>query len=480
MQPAPKVFLSYSHCDKRVARRLNRCLTAYGFNVWIDECELRNGAELSTTIRSKIEVADMLLVIASQASAKPTSWVARELDFAREHAKTVIPFFIEPLRNHERFEDYLGVDAMSPQSFADVVHRLMRDLYREFNHELPPASPALLTAGLRELAREEPDIAPLISGCLDFEGLHLENMDTVYNAPFHSLDEALDALFDLKSNETIANHAAYGFCLAGAGTRALSLWISSTGDGGLTLVTAVGSKRLGPALIPAAIKLLSACNPPNNHALYKFIQHNAAQLSEAHRRSVIRLVTWPVRADTDQQGDLLGWVAYKHFPEAIEIQQMWTRWIHAGAFDGKPNSPSDLAHYLTKAHKEELRGKERINEALRSHVRGYLRSRDEKKVFVAMDHVQATAEVDTPGVDNPVLALLLREVEGVSGTAEWNDWRANDPDTAEWMGWYVFEIAKEATGERDWLRALDSTKRMVAFEELRRRILTKDKQEPKE
>jgi hypothetical protein len=172
---------------------------------------------------------------------------------------------------------------------------------------------------------------------------------------------------------------------------------------------------------------------------------------------------------------VLGWVAFKHFPDAVEIQQMWTRWIHGGTFDGKPSSPEDLACYLADAHKEGLSGWEPVSDALRSHVRGYLRSGDENKVVVAMDHVQAEADAGVP-----VLALLLRETEGVSGTAEWNDWREREPDTAEWMGWYVFEVAKEAAGDRNWLQAWERAKQMVAFEKQRRRILEEDKQEPDE
>lgn len=467
VQPAPKVFLSHSHRDKRVARRLVRSLTAHGIKVWIDERELRVGTTLTPSIRSQIEDSNMLLVIASQASAG-SKWVGLELDFAREQGKEIIPFLIEPLAEHERFRDHLGVDATSPQAVADVVHDLMRNLLLAFDFELPAANPALLTVGLRELAREEPDLAPLINGCLDSKGLHFENLDTVCNAAFHSLDYALNSLFDLSPNDTMASHAAYGFNRAGAGVRALSSYIAVTGDGAGPLVTTVG-QSLERALIPTAIKLLEACDPPNNHALYMFIHQNAAELREAHRGPVIRLVTWPIRSDTDRQGDVLGWVAIKHFPDAREVQQMWTRWVRAGVFDGKPR---DLARYLAEAHKEKLPGWEDVNEALRSHVRGYLRSRDKNKVVIAVNHLKAAADAGAP-----VLASLLREATGVAGTAEWDMWRESDPDTAEWMGWYVFEFAEQAATDRDWLRAWDSTQRTVEFERERLRVLTQDKQD---
>ena len=133
-------------------------------------------------------------------------------------------------------------------------------------------------------------------------------------------DYAVNALFELKPNSHMAYHAASTFCGAGAGVRALSTWISSTGDGDLPLVQALGT-FLEPALIPTGIKLLTICNPPNNHALYMFISRNSAQLEDAQRRSVVRLVTWPVRTDTSRLGDVLGWVASKHFPDALEFSK---------------------------------------------------------------------------------------------------------------------------------------------------------------
>lgn len=470
-QAVPTVFLSHSHQDKRVARRLVRRLTAHGVKVWLDERELRLGAALTSTLRAQIEAADMLLVVASQAAAV-SKWVGMELEFAREQGKTVVPLFVEAVADHERFRDRLGGDATSPQAFADVVHRLLRDLFLSFDLEMPPPDPAALKGGLRELAVEEPDLAPLINGCLDSEGLHQESMDTAFKAPFHSLDDALNALFDLAPNERMAYHAAYGFRAAGAGARALSLWVAKTGNGEQPLDTAV-SRELAPALIPTAVKLLGACAPPNNNALYNFIRHNAAQLDEGQRRSVIRLVTFPVRDDTSRYADVLGWVASKHFPDAAEIKLMWSRWIDAGAFDGEPSTPQDLARYLADAHKEGLPGWDDVNESLRRHVRRYLRSGDKKKVHVALGHVRAAADRGAP-----VLGALLTEANGAPGTAEWKDWEEKDPATAEWMQWFVYETAKEAAGERAWPRAFENADRAVADIERLRQALAKDEQEP--
>src|SRR2546423_1204777 len=160
-QQAPTVFLSHSHKDRRVARRLVRRLTAHGIKVWIDERELRLGSILTSSLRTQIQAADTLLVIASNASAV-SKWVGLELEFAKEHGKDVVPLFIDSVADHERFQDYLGVDATSPQAFADAVHHVMRDLFLSIDLELPPPDSAVLAAELRETAREEPDLAPLI------------------------------------------------------------------------------------------------------------------------------------------------------------------------------------------------------------------------------------------------------------------------------------------------------------------------------
>jgi hypothetical protein len=286
-------------------------------------------------------------------------------------------------------------------------------------------------------------------------------MDSVYKASFLPLDYALNALFDLTPSRVISDHVAYGFCMAGAGTRELSLWIAATGDGGGPLVTAVG-RPLNPMLIPTAIKLLASCNPPNNHALYMFIDKSAPQLDEQQRRSVIQLVTWPVR-DPGNLGDVLGSVAMPQFPDSGKIQQMWNRWVQMGAFDDKPCRPADQAQYLTDAQKEGLRGWDPIEAAVRAHVHRCVRSGDKERVMVAVEHLRAAADYGAP-----VPAGLLTEM--TTSTAEWGQWRERDPNTADSMESYVFAFKKEAIGSRDWHRARRKWKDMVATDEQDRRM----------
>ena len=139
----PGVFLSHSHVDKSVARRLVRRLMAHGINVWLDERELKLGAALTDVIREQIQHADLLLVITSQQSAT-SKWVGLELEFARAHDKAIVPFFIEPLDTHERFRDDLGVMATSPQAFADAVRLLLAGrVVRDGEPQRPQVRPEL-------------------------------------------------------------------------------------------------------------------------------------------------------------------------------------------------------------------------------------------------------------------------------------------------------------------------------------------------
>lgn len=457
---APTVFISYAHADKLVARRIFRQFIAHRVNAIFDERALELGTRLTPSIRSKIESADMLLVVASLASAN-ASWVELEMKFADDDGKAVIPLFIESVSAHPRFKDYKGVDATQREEFADVVHELIGTLFSSMDLELPTVDIAVSIAALRELEKQEPDLTPFISGTLDFDGLAYENCATVYNVPFHALDYAINTMFDVKRDLPAASCAASAFVFVGAGVRALSSWVEDTGNGGIPLVSAVGHK-IEPSRISAAIKLLARCKPPNDQALCGFIHSNATQLDDLQRRSVIRLLTWPARQDSGGWGCDAASVALTHFPDAQEIQQIWRRWIHAGSFDGTPNSPQDLAWFLNEAHKHVQPGWEPVSDALRSHVRDCLRSGDGNAVGIAISHIEAAAD---EGI--PVLAALLREAEGVAGTYEWNQWREKDRDAAELNGWYVHKIVSAARSDRDWARASVEAEKM--FERQKRR-----------
>jgi hypothetical protein len=463
------IFISYSHADKLVARRVFRQLTTCRINVMLDERELELAAQLTPAIRSKIQSADILLVLASQTS-KSAKWVELEMQFARDCGKAILPVFIDPVKEHPRFAEDLGVDATQADAFADAIHDIICKLFSMRGLPVPDPDQAVLIKELRELEKEEPALVPLISNCLDDTGLYKENEGTVYSVPFHALDYAIDALFELKRDSNVARHAATGFRAAGVGVRALSRWIDATGDGEMLLVSAVGH-RLNPARIPAALGLLARCRPPNDHALSCFIHDNGASFDDAQARTVIRLAVWPVRPDPAGSRCDAAAAALKRFPYSPEIQQIWCRWIQDGKFDGSPCSPGTLAFFQAEAHKAGLPGWKSVNEALRSHVGGCLRSCDEHAVYAAIQHIKAAADAGAP-----VLDALLAEMRWAMGSDEWQRWRTRDPEKRDSLWCGAKAIIEEAEHDRNWHRATVNAKKCVEVARQRRQGLGNTRQ----
>lgn len=156
---SPRVFVSHSHHDKSVARRLVRRMSAHGIAVWLDERDLPIGTPLTPSIEEHIRGVDTLLVVASRAAAR-SSWVDKEIDLARDLGKPIIPLFVEAVSDHPRFAEHKGLDATARETFAFVLDTLMRELHLVCDSEMPAPDPAVLEAELRELATLEPCLAP--------------------------------------------------------------------------------------------------------------------------------------------------------------------------------------------------------------------------------------------------------------------------------------------------------------------------------
>jgi hypothetical protein len=195
------------------------------------------------------------------------------------------------------------------------------------------------------------------------------------------------------------------------------------------------------AAVDAAIQALAACDPPDNRALATFIEGHAGRLTALQRHAVQRLVTWPVRGP-ERGGADLGLTALLHFGDSDEIAAMWSRWIRGGAFDGQPSSPAELARYLVEAQHGSAAGRERLDEALRTHVRAGLRSGDAGRINTALTHVEVCARAGAP-----IAIALVREAHAATGSAEWKAWAGRDADTADRLRVEVDQVA-DATARR--------------------------------
>ncbi len=90
----PKIFISYSHEDKAVVKRLEAKLKAAGADVWVDYDRVRGGVKLPEKINEALEWCDTLLLVWSDA-ARQSDWVKDEWLNAFSLRKVIIPCILD-------------------------------------------------------------------------------------------------------------------------------------------------------------------------------------------------------------------------------------------------------------------------------------------------------------------------------------------------------------------------------------------------
>jgi len=88
-----KIFFSYSRTDADFAVKLALDLKKEGFDVWIDQEDIRAGSEWDLAIEKALATCDCLLFIQSEKSVASNN-VLDEVYYALEQNKTVIPVLI--------------------------------------------------------------------------------------------------------------------------------------------------------------------------------------------------------------------------------------------------------------------------------------------------------------------------------------------------------------------------------------------------
>lgn len=76
-----KLFISYSHEDKKTVKQFALQLSLRGFDLWMDEKDISFGGNYTTAILHGIHEADVYLVFLSENSIQ-SRWVSAEIDFA--------------------------------------------------------------------------------------------------------------------------------------------------------------------------------------------------------------------------------------------------------------------------------------------------------------------------------------------------------------------------------------------------------------
>jgi hypothetical protein len=113
--------------------------------------------------------------------------------------------------------------------------------------------------------------------------------------------------------------------------------------------------------------------------------------------------------------------------------------IRAGGFDGSPDTPAALARLLADAARAHEPGIAAVEEALRVHVAGHLRSGDPRRISLALTHIDVEARAGAP-----VAVALFREGHASVDSPEWAAWATRDADTATPLRDEVLLVADQA------------------------------------
>jgi hypothetical protein len=153
------IFLSYSTKNKDYAYRLADALRDTGFNVWIDNAELRAGDEWWESIVRALRAAAAFIVIMTPDS-RNSRWVQREILLAEQWNKPSFPILLDG----ENFEIYVSTqyydlrDASLPnRKFYELLarHAIREDVQGEIVTKKPSAQ-APNDAAVRDALKDAP------------------------------------------------------------------------------------------------------------------------------------------------------------------------------------------------------------------------------------------------------------------------------------------------------------------------------------
>ncbi len=109
-------FISYSHADKGLARRLHNQLQAHGIRCWLDQHNLKPGDRILDVVNDAIRLHDKILFCCSEASLN-SWWVKDEIRKAQERERRdgrdiIIPLMVDRYLL-DGWEDGLAADLRS-------------------------------------------------------------------------------------------------------------------------------------------------------------------------------------------------------------------------------------------------------------------------------------------------------------------------------------------------------------------------------
>jgi len=124
-----KVFISYAHEDSLLSDHIAKSLEEIGVEVSRDKNKTRIAENLYKPLQEEIESADLVILIATKASA-PSRPVAGELGSASALHKTIIPLLAEgcSLADFAPLDSGIKYIHYDASRYDDALHELIRDI----------------------------------------------------------------------------------------------------------------------------------------------------------------------------------------------------------------------------------------------------------------------------------------------------------------------------------------------------------------
>lgn len=128
----PSLFLSYSHRDRELVRRIAADLTERGVRVWLDEATLFVGDQLAERIRSAIAEVDCVAVVLSHKSVQST-WVRDEIAMAvaeeeRAGRDKLVVLRLDDCAEPQGLDGRQIIEFTSPDAYEGSIHLLAERL----------------------------------------------------------------------------------------------------------------------------------------------------------------------------------------------------------------------------------------------------------------------------------------------------------------------------------------------------------------
>ena len=128
-----RVFVSHSHDDKQIVRRIVQDLQRHGVEVWLDEDLILPGEQWTHKITEAFENSDAILVIMSRNTVK-SQWQTSEIAFAvatqrTDPSKRIIPVLVDKQADVPFFlKDLVYCDLSSESEYENGFGLLLRVL----------------------------------------------------------------------------------------------------------------------------------------------------------------------------------------------------------------------------------------------------------------------------------------------------------------------------------------------------------------